>query len=384
MKLHNVKGKLKESDLNAFSETYDHSKEDAACNARGRFIDLFPLEKIRYMKINDYVIGTQKDTFCAMVEAKTRKWANIQGSPASKFKLYYGKRKPEKDDKYRFAKQFQNEHEAFRYIKRTLLELVGLAQENPIDFYAIDAVDISQMFKAKILSLYFPERFANICSGDDLCQIATALSLGDGLPLSKYQNLIVQLKESNSTTRGWSIPKFMAFIYRTYLNDDDTSSSHNIRKPSKRQPKKVNFDDISHLRALIGEKAEKYALEWEQKRLLGKGLAHLIPKIKDLRDRPGYGYDYSSYMDNGVERYIEVKAVGKLKGGDGYRFFLSENEMTVSQNSEKDKNYYFYLVFFSADGEPNSLKAEEANKLYKNVDILPASYQIQFELDKLS
>src|SRR5690606_21524301 len=128
----------------------------------------------------DYVIGTQEDTFCAMAEAKTRKWANIQGASASKFKLYYGKRKPETELKYRFTKQFSNENEAFRYIKATLLDLVRLAQESPINFEAIDAVDISQMFKAKILSLYFPERFANICSGEDLILIAKELSLDEG------------------------------------------------------------------------------------------------------------------------------------------------------------------------------------------------------------
>lgn len=145
------------------------------------------------------------------------------------------------------------------------------------------------MFKAKILNLYFPERFANICSGDDLRLVAGKLSLPDDLPLSRYQNILVQLKDSNETTRRWSIPKFMSFTYRTYVRGADAPDNVEIRKPRKLSPKKVNFEGIAAQRSMIGAKAELYAVDWEEKRLVGEGLANLIPKIKDLRDRPVMG-----------------------------------------------------------------------------------------------
>jgi len=43
-----------------------------------------------------------------------------------------------------------------------LLDLGQKCAENTPDFSALDENPLSQMFKAKILSLYFPERFLNV------------------------------------------------------------------------------------------------------------------------------------------------------------------------------------------------------------------------------
>lgn len=43
--------------------------------------------------MDQYVIGLQSPTFCTYVEAKTRQWATIQGSPAFKFGVYFGRTK---------------------------------------------------------------------------------------------------------------------------------------------------------------------------------------------------------------------------------------------------------------------------------------------------
>ncbi|RYY02302.1 MAG: hypothetical protein EOO53_11915 [Gammaproteobacteria bacterium] len=78
-----------------------------------------------------------------------------------------------------------------------------------------------------------------------------------------------------------------------------------------------------------------------------------------------------------------MKSVGKLKGEESYRFFLSENELSVSKDKVKGANYYFYFVFFDSNGEPCSVTAVEAAKLYKDVELHPVNYQIQFDVDKL-
>ncbi|RYY02303.1 MAG: hypothetical protein EOO53_11920 [Gammaproteobacteria bacterium] len=81
----------------------------------------------------------------------------------------------------------------------------------------------------------------------------------------------------------------MSFTYRTYVRGADAPDNVEIRKPRKLSPKKVNFEGIAAQRSMIGAKAELYAVDWEEKRLVGEGLANLIPKIKDLRDRPVMG-----------------------------------------------------------------------------------------------
>lgn len=72
----------------------------------------------------------------------------------------------------------------------------------------------------------------------------------------------------------------------------------------------------------------------------------MVTSIADRRDRPGYGYDFLSFSLSKTSRFIEVKSVGKLSQGEGYRFFLSANEHIVSTSDKHSDEYYFYMVFF--------------------------------------
>lgn len=199
------------------------------------------------------MIGHQKPTFCAYVEAKTRSWANIQGSTADKFGIYFGKTKTDPNKIYRFTRKYgETKDEAFRAVKAALLELVRLGGEENINFPAIDANPLSQMFKAKILSLYYPEHFLNVCSAEHLAMLGNELGFSEDLPASEYQHLLLQAKLSHPTTRNWRNPKFMAFLYDTYIHADRNPTS-TVQKPRKMAHRKVNFEDVQNQRDSIGE-----------------------------------------------------------------------------------------------------------------------------------
>ncbi|HEX5337106.1 MAG TPA: DUF3883 domain-containing protein, partial [Gallionella sp.] len=102
-------------------------------------------------------------------------------------------------------------------------------------------------------------------------------------------------------------------------------------------------------------------------------------KMEDRRDRPGYGYDFLSYTSKNQQRFIEVKSVGKLPKGEGHRFFLSDNEHSVSKSANQRDDYYFYLVFFDGNGKPTELQPILACDLYKLAEMLPASYVVRFQ-----
>lgn len=365
--------------LEHFEKNYDPDREARAQQSRGAFLEAFPIERLGRLKRDEYVIGLQRPTFCNQVEVGTRPWAVIQGSTAIKFGIYFGTTKSDATRKYRFAIKFgKDATSAFRAIRSALVELVRLGSSEPLDFSAIDANPLSQMFKAKILSLYFPERFISVCSAEHLEMIGQSLGFEPHLPASQYQHLIVQAKFGNRVTHGWSNPKFTAFLYRTIVRVDATPDSP-LRKPPKKSHRKVDFEDIQDQRDRIGKAAEEYALKWERQRLEGAGLAELIDAIEDRRERPGYGYDFMSHSEHGRPRYIEVKSVGKIRG-EGYRFFLSENERSVSQAAENTDDYFFYLVFFDGQGTPEHLKPVLARTLYEHAEILPASYTVRFDM----
>ncbi len=370
---------LDSATLRNYDKSYDTSREDKAFRARGDFLRAFPKDKLKDLTIDEYVIGHHRPTFCNYVEGLTRAWANILGSTSFKFGIYYGRTKTDPTVTYRFASRFGTTKEAaFQSVKNALLTLVAEGGKQNPDFAAIDDNPLAQTIKAKILSLYYPERFLNICSAEHLEELGADLGLGRDLYVSEYQHELLRLKETHSVTKSWGNPKFMNFLYDTRIRADK-EPAETLQKPKQKKHRRVNFEDVQDERNAIGKAAEEFALAWETERLSGAGLDELIPMIEDRRDRPGYGYDFLSHTSKRKPRYIEVKSVGKQAGGNGYRFFLSDNEHLVSTSPDHRRDYYFYLVFFNGDGEPADLLPLLASDLYQKAGMSPASYVIRFD-----
>lgn len=364
-------------DLAKFEAEYDSSHEDTALQTRGVFIRRFPLHSLDKLTLEDYVVGHSQPSFCNLVESGTKAWANIQGATSFKFGIYFGRTKSDPERKYRFTEKFgTNEKDAFSAVKAALLDLVALGAASSPDFKAIDDNPLSQMFKAKILSLYYPDRFLAVCSGEHLDMLGEINGFEMNLPRSQYQNLLLKAKRSDATTRKWSEPKFMAYLFKTYVRIERAIESP-IEKPRAKKHRRVDFEEMQRQRAEIGRIAEDYALAWEKERLIGAQLEHRIREIEDRRDRPGYGHDFLSFSAENEHRYIEVKCVAKLD--DGHRFFLSDNEHQTSLSKAHCDGYYFYLVYFGSDGKPVELEAVSAKQLYLKVELLPSAYEVRFD-----
>lgn len=368
------------TELYTFAQKFDTAYEDKAVSSRGQFLRSYPLSQLKNITLDEYVIGKGTASFCACVEAKTKAWANIQGATASKFGIYFGKTKSNPTMQYRFTQKFgKTEKEAFDGVKEALLNLVKAGKSK--SFSEIDENPLSQMFKAKILSLYFPELYLNVCSSEHLEQIALEMGISEQQFVSEYQHLLLEKKLANKITKDWSNPKFMSFLYAKFIRDDlDTPPLATVKKPQKNARRRVNFEDISANRDAIGKASEEFAIEWEKNRLIGLGYQELAAKIEDRRDIPSYGYDYLSYSAPGHERYIEVKSVGRDRKEKCLRFYLSENELSVSNSDESIDDYYFYLVLYGKDGKPCDLLARHAKEFYSSSEISPCAYVVRFDL----
>lgn len=363
--------------LDNFEHVHDMAGEDFAAQARGEFLEKFPLDNLPQLTIHDYVIGYQKPTFCTYVESKTRTWASIQGATSEKFGIYFGKEKNDPEMKYRFARRLgETQDVAFRSVKNALLDLIRLGQADDLDFLEIDKNLLSQMFKAKILCLYFPEKFLNICSADHLNKFRQSLELGHNRSPSECQNLLMAVKRSNQRTRMWSNPKFMSFLYHTYLPKNQKDIVIFTHHSDEKIYPEINFEDIQAQKNAIGKAAELYALDWEKQRLEGLGFTGLVSQIVDQRARPGYGYDFLSHTSPGKQRFIEVKAIRKISNSDEYRFFLSLNEHKISQSEKHKQDYFFYLVSFDKAGKPSELFSVHADQIYKKSRLLSAAYVV--------
>ena len=371
-----------DAELQAFESGYSTTREDEALATRGDFLKAFPLQRLKVLTLDDYVIGMGTASFCARVEAKSRAWANIQGATSFKFGIYFGRTKTDAIRKYRFSSKFgESAAEAFENVKAALLSLVQAGAT--LDFQAIDANPLSQMFKAKILSLYFPDKFLNVCSDGHLTLLAGKLGIGKRPYISEYQHLLLGPKNRHTVSRRWSNPRYMEFLYRKFIPQHlNKAAALRIGKPRKGAHRRINFEDLQEGRDAIGKLSEAFALAWEQERLTGLGHPELIAEIADRRDRPAYGYDFLSHSAPGQERYIEVKSVGKDKGC--FRFFLSENERGVSESDPSRNDYFFYLVFYGRDRKPERLVAIPATELYPMAQIDACAFRVSFSIDEAS
>jgi uncharacterized protein DUF3883 len=363
--------------LKEFDRRFDSSFEDVSAQCRGAFLRAFPMNRLKHLTLGDYVMGKGTPSFCTYVEAKTKPWANILGATAIKFGIYFGKTKSDATMRYRFQKQFNTKEQAFASVKQNLLDLIEAGRSQR--FSGIDEIRISQTFKGKILSLYFPELYLNVCSEEHIEALSMELSISDNLPVSEQQHLLLQAKLENNITKSWSNPKFMTFLYNTYVRA--ANEQKHVSALRKKHHRKVDIDEMLENRKRIGELSEAYALKWEKDRLLGAGHKKLVKLIKDCRNTPGCGYDFLSHTEPGKERLIEVKSAGRIRTASGYRFFLSETEHKTSRTAHLRDSYYFYLVFFDPEGSPFGLRAWK--ELYAISDLGPNGYVVSFDWENV-
>jgi hypothetical protein len=327
------------------------------------------------LKLDDYVIGKRTPTFCTHIEVNTKPWASILGATAFKFGIYFGRTRAESRKKYRFSERFGSRaDQAFANVKRALVDVVEAGRS--LDFEAVDRNPLTQMFKAKILSLYLPDKFLNVCSKEHIETLAVELGYRGVSFVSQQQHLLLEAKLSHPLTERWSNPKAMTFLYNTFIHEPK-ERMHLRGQRKKRNPPKIDIEQILENRKRIGEMSERYAKRWERERLRGFGVTR--PRIDDLRKNPSCGYDFLSHDRDRKKRYIEVKTAGRNRIEGGYRFFLSDTQKTISQKNEFSDEYYIYLVYYSDDGKPNDLEEWKAVDLYAISEFSPSGYIVSFE-----
>jgi hypothetical protein len=362
--------------LKEFDRVFDTGYEDLANQSRGAFVVAFPLDRLKDIKLEEYVIGRRRPTFCDHLEQRTRPWANILGATAFKFGIYYGHTKTDPTQRYRYVKRAgTTPTEAFEWVKRNLVELVSAG--DALDFEAIEKNPLSQMMKAKVLSLYLPDKFLNVCSREHIEALAHELGIDESMVTSAQQHLLLEAKLQSPITRDWSNPKFMTFLYNAYLREEPEY----VRKVRPKKHRKVNIDEMLENRKRIGEMSEKFALRWEEERLRGLGFAQ--PRVTDCRDMPSCGYDFRSETRGAAKRCIEVKSAGKDRLNGGFRFFLSQTEYDVSRQPEFKDSYYFYLVFYDKDGKPAALEPRRGADVYETCDLGPNGFIVSFDEEEV-
>lgn len=350
---------------------------------RDSFAKYFNRDKIRTMRIDDYVAGVDLPkngyNFCYTLERQLDGLGRIIGATAFKFGVYYGRTKSDANYEYRFTKKFGSTYqEAFSNVKKSILDLltaggngnINLIVENPL----------SPMFKGKILCSYYPERYLNVFSFDHLNYFLIQLDLDTKELLRKdpvyKREALIFFKNQDVIMKKWSVDLFSHFLYTEYpgrppkegqsFDGNDMLSEYQMpdfpadfdislvdleivppeqsemqAKKAKSKSRKKDYEKDAKKMKRLGDRGEKIVMDFEIGRLIDAGRTDLAKKVKRVSlESDSFGYDILSFDIDGVKRFIEVKATSLKVGRTN--FYLSVNELYTAKELD---NYYIYMVY---------------------------------------
>lgn len=331
--------------------------------ARVYFVNKFSLNKIVSMSLDDFVIGKAgidekgRDTFCYLIERTMQNLGDMRGSVSKKFGVYYSV----EEKTYKYAKKYGNSlSEAFENLKKEIIQLLVSANNN--DYESINHCEIANIFKGKILSTYFPEKYLCIFDESDLDKFLNLLEIKYDVHIintpEKKKELLKQYKENNELLKKYSDYYFVIFLYKTFNNelkiqhtvsgeidydiqfvDFDYVKKHESISKNNYRSRNIDYEKINRNKKDVGNRGENAILNYEIRKLKSLGLNDLAEQVH-IEDNDAIGYDIVSYDENGKKMHIEVKTnSGNKKYLD---FYISDNEL---QHLIDEDNYYIYYLF---------------------------------------
>jgi hypothetical protein len=208
------------------AKEYNLSKEiiDSRESGRIEFVSKFPIDQIGKLQIDEYVAGTDKNSFSYWLEFKKILFG-IGGGNASKFGLYKGA-----DGNY-YGGTGQNKillkgkeiEKQFEIIKTGIIKALDYVKNDRISEIKALNIPIWNMVLQKILTLYFPDKFITIGASDVLIECAKDISL-DGIELIPENLIQINYEckkklDSQAFLKDWSYEKIGSLIWETYYDD---------------------------------------------------------------------------------------------------------------------------------------------------------------------
>lgn len=232
---------VKKFDLDRYCFTADwntkYVSEGELKKTRDAFVSKFPADKIKDLKIDQYVQGTRdlntgekdKQNFSYLIEAQTEGFGSIWGSYAQKFGVFF------KDDtnEYWYNKQkYDKVNEAFEEVKNQVYIILeaGKQFQKDEDWQKLSNIiddgknfDIFRNLRSLILAVYFPNTFLAIHSEKYIDQILDFFKVPKqrlrGL-LTLKQAKILEIKNSHPIMKNWTTEDYSYFLWNAIVLGD--------------------------------------------------------------------------------------------------------------------------------------------------------------------
>lgn len=205
-------------------------------NKLEQFQKEFSPENLLKLTLDEYVIGkkkdgfTNKETFCYKLEYDLDfMGSNHIMNTSPMYGVFFGKMQND----YVFAKEYGSVKEAFNSTIKKIIKLIQYGQEYNLE--AIRNLNLHQVLKSKLLSIYFPDKFLTIHTQPSILFFYEQLGIKDenqkNLTLD-LQLKLINWKRNNSDYlfNKMSLFQFTSYLYETY---GEPTNKVNVGKNSK-------------------------------------------------------------------------------------------------------------------------------------------------------
>lgn len=360
-------------------------------NRRKDFVRRFHVSRIRNMKIDEYVQGrgVQEDNFCYELEWQLGAFGIISGSTCAKFGIYFS----HKRGKYEYVSYWDrgNKTKSFNALREGLAQLIEAGRIG--DMETIRHAHFAPMFKGKILSTYYPEKFLSIFSEKHLIYYIQTLGLDHQVPdeydIFDLRQVLVDYKNSHPIMKSWPLAAFSHFLYNSSIRfpkdkivitelyvdaefiDGDFDSL--LDKPTSGKHGKGDYYTQNKANQDLGKRGEYVIMQKETDLLKAAGIKKK-PQQLSLTD-DGLGYDILSYEHDGSPKYIEVKTTNSSP--KDFRFFLTENEHQTAL--ELGEAYHVYIVFYPHIAYPKIWDIGNPFTEKGKMNLMPVAYKLHLK-----
>ncbi len=186
--------------------------QKAICD-REQFVNDYPVTKIKKLKLADYMIAPEgygrTDTFCYRIRYGLRAVSSMGNATPDIFGIYL-KGGTEVQLNKTLQKDYENDIKAaFKFVCSEIVKLIEAAGID--DYDAIEKCSLNSLFKYKLVSIYYPDKFIPVGARKTLDAYCECLGIKtEKKGIEKNQELLAW-KNAYPITQNWDNHTFMYF-----------------------------------------------------------------------------------------------------------------------------------------------------------------------------
>lgn len=325
--------------LNDKSKGYSVSQDmlDKSEENRLPFIERFPINKIKDLSIDEYVQGTDENSFCYGLEFKYIA-LGIGGGNASKFGIYKAKNGNYYNSVGKNKKELKGAEldNAFAKIKSGIMQALKLTKNNEIEKIKTIEIPLWNNVLLKILSIYFPEKFILVGKAEVLIECAKDIKIEE-VKLDPENSIQInyECKKKLSSLpeyKNWSSGKLGEFIWESYSADSERvyyilGSKYGENNNEDVFPQMLENEVISIA----------FAPNINLEEYVSKNYSDITKYLKEMGEEAKSYNALKYFLNLQVGDRIAIKADGSPKGKKGFLSIIALAEVI-----EKDGKIYRY------------------------------------------